>query len=94
MCNREAPGLEQFARDHASQVTVVGIGTQDTLELANKFVARNGVKTIRMYWDRSGKTWQFYGVRGQPAALLIRNGKVVASWTGVVDEAAVLKALA
>jgi hypothetical protein len=39
-----------------------------------------------MYWDKSGKSWDYFGVPGQPAALLLdKEGNVVASWTGFLD---------
>ena len=93
MCNREAPRVEQFARRNASKLTVVGLGTQDSLALAQKFVTKHAVVSARMFWDKSGKSWQFYGVPGQPAALLIKGGKVVGSWTGPLDEGAIEKLL-
>ena len=49
--------------------------------------------SARMFWDRSGDTWVAYGVPGQPAALLIRDGVVVKTWAGPLDEAAVEAAL-
>lgn len=39
-----------------------------------------------MLWDKTGKSWQAYGVPGQPAALLIKNGEIVATWSGAIDE--------
>jgi peroxiredoxin len=94
VCNREAPGVEQFAQRIAPKLTVVGLGTQDSLAKAQAFVTKYKMTSTRMFWDRSGDTWTAYGVPGQPAALLIRDGVVVKSWTGPLDEAAVEAALA
>ncbi len=56
-------------------------------------MTKHKMVSARMFWDRSGDTWSAYGVPGQPAALLIRNGVVVKSWTGVLNEDAVEAAL-
>ena len=92
MCNGEAPGVEQFARQNASKLTVVGLGAKDTLALAKSFQSRHQLETVRLLWDGSGRSWAAYGVPGQPAALLVgANGKIKASWLGPVPYADVLK---
>ncbi len=37
-----------------------------------------------MYWeDGSFDTWSFYGVRGQPAAILVKaDGTIIDGWSG------------
>lgn len=92
ICNREAPGIEQLARTKKT-LRIVGVGTQDTLADAQKFVARAKIKTVTMLWDESARSWNYWGVSGQPAALLIdANGKFVKAWTGELDMAAVVAA--
>jgi hypothetical protein len=44
------------------------------------------MSVVKMLWDKDAKSWEYYGVPGQPAALLIMNGEVVASWAGAIDE--------
>ncbi len=70
---------------------MVGIGTQDTLKDAKAFVARNKVTTVRMYWDSSFDSWDYFGVAGQPAAILLdKNGTPVKTWSGFLDTKKVL----
>jgi hypothetical protein len=70
---------------------VIGIGTQDNLKDAKAFVARNKVKTPRMYWDSSFESWDYFGVAGQPAAILLdKNGVPVKTWSGFLDTKKVL----
>ena len=70
MCRLEAPGVEQFARAHSNEVTVVGLGTQDDLSQAREFVRRYGA-TFQMLWDSSSRSWRALGIAGQPAAILL-----------------------
>jgi hypothetical protein len=49
---------------------------------------------VKMLWDKNAKSWEFYGVPGQPAALLIKNGEVVATWAGEIDEPELLELIA
>ena len=70
---------------------MIGIGTQDTLKEAQAFVTRNKMRTPRMYWDKSSASWDYFGVAGQPAAILIdKDGKPVKSWNGFLDTKKVL----
>ena len=52
---------------------------------------RHKMTTVKMLWDKNAKSWQLYGVPGQPAALLVKDGQGVASWAGAIDEAEVLE---
>lgn len=52
---------------------------------------RNKVKTVRMYWDPTFDSWDYFGVTGQPAAVLLnKDGKPVKTWTGFLDTKKVL----
>jgi thioredoxin-like negative regulator of GroEL len=62
------------------------LGAYDSLPLAKSFTKRNKMSVVKMLWDKDAKSWEYYGVPGQPAALLIKNGEVVASWAGAIDE--------
>ncbi len=76
---------------NAKSVTVIGIGTQDDLKEAQAFVKRNKVKTPKMYWDSTFDSWDYFGVAGQPAAILMdKNGKVIKTYTGFLDTKKVL----
>ena len=69
---------------------VVGLGTQDTFEEAQAFVARSGT-TFPMLWDPTFRSWRALGVTGQPAAMLVdRGGARVKMWFGRFDEGEVL----
>jgi hypothetical protein len=70
-------------------VTVVGLGAHDTFAMARQFAVRHKMKTVKMLWDRSAASWTAYGVPGQPAALLVKDGTIVKSWLGPLDERAV-----
>lgn len=90
MCNREAPDVEQFARQHADAVTVVGLGTQDSFEEAERFRARHGI-TFSLLWDESFESWQQLGVSSQPNAMLYAaDGTELRRWSGMYDEGEVL----
>ena len=69
---------------------MIGLGTQDDLALARDFVADGGI-TFTMLWDESFESWIQLGVRGQPTAILFdAGGKPLGTWTGLLDERAVL----
>lgn len=63
MCRGEAPVVEQFARDHAEEIQVIGVGAQDDFDYAVEFVTSTGLETPDMIWDPSFETWSFYGAR-------------------------------
>lgn len=91
ICAGEAPGVEAFAKANASEVTVVGIGTQDDLALAEDFVATYGVDTPQMLWDPGFESWQALEITGQPTwVLLSPGGEEIGRWQGALPEAAVL----
>jgi hypothetical protein len=63
VCRGEAPVVEQFARDHADEIQVVGVGAQDDFEYALEFIDSTEVDTPDMIWDPSFETWSRFGVR-------------------------------
>ncbi len=65
-------------------MNVVGLGTQDDLGYANEFVETTGTSGLTMFWEDGGfDSWAFYGVRSQPAAVLVdAEGNVIDSWSG------------
>ena len=91
MCNREASGVEQFAQQHQDQLTVIGIGTQDSFPEAKAFRARHNI-TFSLLWDESFDTWNAFGIESQPAAVLMAaNGDVIQGWQGQFPEDDVLR---
>ncbi|MEZ5247503.1 MAG: hypothetical protein R2707_20610 [Acidimicrobiales bacterium] len=71
MCRGEAPAVEQFARDNAAEIQVVGVGAQDDFEFAVDFVDSTGLATPDMIWDPSFETWSRFGVRINSQMLLM-----------------------
>jgi hypothetical protein len=92
VCRREAPGVEQFARAHESEVEVIGLGTLDSLGEAEDFIDDYGTTSFTMLWDETFESWQHYGVASQPAAeLLSPDGEIIAGWLGAFPEDEVLQ---
>ena len=91
MCRREAPEVEQFARDHENEIEVVGLGTQDSLGEAEEFVDEYGT-TFQMLWDESFESWIALGVSSQPTALMLApDGSAIAGWVGAFPEDEVIR---
>ena len=83
----EGPVVEQFAQLYEDKVRVVGLGTQDDLAFAERFIERTGVQTPLMTWDASFETWSYYQVRGQPVTILVDpNGQPLGQWFGLSNE--------
>jgi hypothetical protein len=92
VCRAESPAVEQFAQRHGDEIRVVGMGAQDSLEMAVDFIEDGGLVTPLMIWDASFETWNYYGVTGQPTAVLVDPaGEPVGGWRGVFDEDEVLE---
>ncbi|MCP3992096.1 MAG: hypothetical protein GY724_23700 [Actinomycetia bacterium] len=71
------------------------MGAQDTLEQAAGFVETTGLQTPLMIWDVSFETWSYYGVRGQPTAILVDStGEPINSWLGFFGTDEVLELVA
>jgi hypothetical protein len=58
-----APDLEQFARDQADKVQVIGLGAQNNFADAQNFLGDIGVESLTMLWDPTFTTWQSFGTR-------------------------------
>lgn len=68
------------------------MGAQDDFAQAQDFVDRTGVQSFPMIWDESFESWAYYGIRGQPTAVLVdATGEPIAGWSGVFDEDEVLE---
>ncbi|WP_395080904.1 TlpA family protein disulfide reductase, partial [Ilumatobacter sp.] len=91
-CRREAPDVEQFARDHLQELEVIGLGTQDSLGQAEDFVEDYGTESFTMLWDESFLSWQALGVTSQPAAVMFAaDGTPITGWIGAFPEDEVLR---
>ncbi len=74
-------------------VTVIGVGTQDNLGLAEAFVQSTGT-TFTMLWDSTFESWRQLGISSQPAGMLLdRNGTILTSWRGGIPQSRVLDAV-
>jgi peroxiredoxin len=72
----------------------VGLGTQDSLSLAEQFVTKYELSHT-MLWDKSGQSWVELGIASQPAGLLIAaDGRVISTWRGGIPEEQVLAQIA
>ena len=70
---------------------VIGLGAQDSLDLAQTFVENTGVSGFPMLWDESFDSWVQLGVATQPAwALFTPDGGYVDGSVGSFDTADVL----
>ncbi len=73
---------------------VVGLGTQDDLDYAVRFVEATGTVSFPMLWDPSFESWIHFGIPGQPAGVLLdADGNVVDTWLGPIPEERVLDTL-
>ena len=60
---------------------------------AKGFVNRAAMRKVKMLWDATGQSWNYWGVPGKPAAILVNaSGVVVKTWTGELDKNAILAA--
>ncbi len=92
MCRREAPGVEQFARDHGDQIRVIGLGTQDSADEGIDFIRDTGTYSFPMYWDETFESWAAFGITAQPAAVLFSpDGQVLDGWLGGFPDDEVLR---
>lgn len=90
----EAPGIEQFARENEVTLRVIGLGTQDNLDMANEFADDFDI-THTLLWDESFQSWAELGVSLQPSSkLFAADGTLLREWLGPFDEEAVLELIA
>ncbi len=76
-----------MAREHNDKFTLIGLGTQDDLPYAERFVNSTGT-TFTMLWDSSGASWRELGLFSQPSLIVMdrygretdRRGGVSENW--------------
>ena len=67
------------------------MGAQDGFSQAQEFRESTGTLSFTMIWDESFQSWSYYGVGGQPAALLVNTkGEPIQGWLGAFPEDEVL----
>lgn len=62
-----------MAQDNQNRLTVVGVGAQDDLDYAKRFVDTTGV-TFTMLWSDSFDSWRHYDIRSNSSLWLIDSG--------------------
>ena len=68
------------------------MGAQDSFDYAQEFRQTTGTESFLMIWDESFTTWEYYGVRGQPTAILVDpTGEPIEAWLGRFDIDSVLE---
>ena len=68
------------------------MGAQDSFGFAQEFRETTGTSSFLMIWDESFASWQYYGVRGQPTAILVDpSGEPITGWFGRFPEDEVLE---
>jgi len=68
------------------------MGAQDSYGQAQQFQESTGTNSFLMIWDEGFDTWAYYGVRGQPTAILLDpNGNPITGWLGAFPEDEVLE---
>jgi thiol-disulfide isomerase/thioredoxin len=84
-CNGEAPGVEQFARQNADKINVLGLGTQDDLDQAKAFQTKHDISAVKLVWDSTGQSWAKLNIPAQPAWMLIKaDGTIVSGELGAI----------
>lgn len=79
-------------QEHGDKVRVIGLGSQDSLPLAQQFADSTGTSELEMYWDPGFDSWNYYQVRSQPTAILLDpQGTPILAWRGSFDEDKVLE---
>ena len=78
--------MERFARSASEGLTVVGLGTRNSLDDARAFVRRHSMRATRMVWDADGRSWSAYEVTYQPVTIVIgADGRVLGRQAGSFD---------
>jgi len=95
ICAGEAAGVEEFAQANSKDINVVGIGTQDSLDLAEDFVDTHNLQQTRMLWDTGFESWRALSITGQPTWVLITpQGEEIQRWQGGLPTDEILAQLA
>ena len=78
-CRREMPLLQEIPRDHADDVTILGIDLGERAQKVSAY-AKDADLTFPILLDPRGKVAGAYGVLGLPVTLLVgADGKIAGS---------------
>ncbi len=92
-CNREAPTVHDAIARFGDRVTFVGVPGRDSTDKMRIFVQRHDLGMIPHVIDGDGALWRRLGVPGQPMWVLVAADGEVQRFFGVLDDAALQRAL-
>lgn len=80
--------MEQFASEYGDKIEIIGVGAQDSIELAEEFKLSVGIESFDLLWDPSFQTWSDFGVTVNSQAVFLYPNGVQASdvFLGFDDE--------
>ena len=86
-CLREMPSLERLQSRFGERIAVLAVsedrGSNKSVE---PFIAKLGLKSVKIYIDPKSEVGHAFGVRGLPTSFLIdREGKVLGSVEGAAE---------
>lgn len=85
VCNAEASHIQQLAAEHGDKPAVVAIGGRDNIRAGRGFRDQHGLDAPILVFDEPLAVWQAYGIRAQPAAVLLDlDGRERDRWYGPV----------
>jgi cytochrome c biogenesis protein CcmG/thiol:disulfide interchange protein DsbE len=86
-CNKEAPALEQAARQWSGKATVVGVDVRDARGDARKFLREHDI-SYPVVHDNHDSMWPKWGLTGLPETFFVDpSGRVVGHVAGQINEA-------
>jgi len=86
-CNKEAPALEQAARQWSGKATVVGVDVRDARGDARKFLRAHDI-SYPVVHDNHDSMWPKWGLTGLPETFFVDpSGRVVGHVAGQINEA-------
>ncbi|MCC5951280.1 MAG: redoxin domain-containing protein [Acidimicrobiia bacterium] len=69
-CRTLAPAVNEFAEANVGRVEVVGLGTRNDPDYAERFAEDVGV-SFPLVWEDNGASWRHFGVRSQPVVIMV-----------------------
>jgi peroxiredoxin len=76
------PDLQQFFSSYGNRISVIGINSNDRVEIVREFLSRYGITYINLL-DTDGKVFVLYELTGLPTSFFIdESGIVRGIWLG------------
>jgi len=91
VCRRELPVVDKVANDYLDEITFLAIAGRSDLEASAK--AAKQLFSKNLLWGYDDSVWDTYGVPGQPASVLIKDGVIVDVWFGGIGDEALREKL-